>query len=138
MLEGSALSPSDYNEIALSLKLYISYTDTDDIGDAASLLLDLDNTKHGIVVLFEYVLTYEKYLKLVADYAAYKTTGINRNFAYYIGNHINQYFTVRIKALEIGNEINSKIVTNDIVRSVIAYAGQTEPPHPDFESHSVR
>lgn len=119
-LEGSALSPSDYDEIALSLKLYISYTDTDNIGDAAGLLLDLDNTKHGIVVLFEYALAYEKYLKLVADYVAYKATGINRDFAYYVGNHINQYFAVRIKALEIGNEINSKIVTNDMVRSVIA------------------
>lgn len=119
-LESSAKTPENYSEISLSLKLYISYTDTDNLGEAAALLLDLDNSKYGLVVLFEYTLTYEKYQNLVADYAAYKAKGINRGFAYYVSNNINQYFCVRIKALEYENETNSKTISGDIVKSIIS------------------
>lgn len=119
-LENSAMTPDNYSEIALSLKLCISYTDTDNIGEAAALLMDLDSSKHGLVVLFDYALTYEKYQRLVADYTAYKSKGINRDFTYYISNNINKYFSVRVKALEYGNETNSKIISGDIVRSIIS------------------
>ena len=119
-LESNDMPPEDYSEIALSLKLYITYTDTDNIGEAAALLMDLDSSKHSLVVFFEYALIYEKYQKLVADYASYKAKGINRDFTYYISNNINQYFSVRVKALEYGNETNSKIISGDIVKSIIS------------------
>lgn len=118
--EGNAKTPEDYSEIALSLKLYIVYKDTDNLGEASALLLDLDSDKHHLVVLFEYALTYEKYHKLMTDYAKYKEKGINRDFSYYISNNINQYFSVRMKALEYGNEANFKIISSDIVRSIIS------------------
>lgn len=118
--EGNANTPEDYSEISLSLKLYIVYKDTDNLGEASALLLDLDSDKHHLVVLFEYALTYEKYHKLMTDYAKYKEKGINRDFSYYISNNINQYFSVRMKALEYGNEANFKIISSDIVRSIIS------------------
>lgn len=71
-------------------------------------------------MLFEYVLGYEKYLKLTNDYIEYKAKGINRDFEYYLRNNINKYFTVRIKALEFGNETNFKIINSDIVNSIIS------------------
>lgn len=118
--EGSAKTPGDYSELALSLKLYIVYKETDNLSEASALLLDLDSDKHHLVVLFEYTLTYEKYQKLMADFAGYKAKGINRDFSYYISNNINKYFSVRIKALEYGNETNFKIISSDIVRSIIS------------------
>lgn len=118
--EGNANTPEDYSEISLSLKLYIVYKDTDNLGEASALLLDLDSDMHHLVVLFEYALTYEKYQKLITDYAKYKEKGINRDFSYYISNNINQYFSVRMKALEYGNEANFKIISSDIVRSIIS------------------
>lgn len=118
--EGSAKTPEDYSEIALSLKLNIVYKETDKLGEASALLLDLDSDKHYLVILFEYALTYEKYQKLMTDFAKYKAKGIKRDFSYYISNNINQYFSVRIKALEYGNETNSKIISSDIVRSIIS------------------
>ena len=60
--ESSNNSPEEYVEPQLSLKLYISYNDTDNLGSASALLLDLDNDMHYLVVNFEYVLVYEKYL----------------------------------------------------------------------------
>lgn len=118
--EGNAKTPEDYSEISLSLKLYIVYKDTDNLGEASALLLDLDSDMHHLVVLFEYALTYEKYQKLITDYAKYKEKGINRDFSYYISTNINQYFSVRMKALEYGNEANFKIISSDIVRSIIS------------------
>lgn len=119
-LEKTTFSPEDYPEISLSLKLYISYDIHDDIGDASALLLDLDSSNYHLVILFEYVLEYEKYLRLVADYREYKAKGVNRDFAYYVGKHINRYFNVRIKALEYGNEKNFKIINNDVVKTIIS------------------
>ncbi|CFX99694.1 P-loop containing nucleoside triphosphate hydrolase [Syntrophomonas zehnderi OL-4] len=118
--ENNNSSPEEYVEPLLSLKLYISYNDTDNLGNASALLLDLDSEMHQLVVLFEYFLGYEKYLKLVSDYSEYKSKGINRDFEYYLRNNINRYFTVRIKALEYGNETNFKIINSDIVSSVIS------------------
>lgn len=118
--ESSNNSPEEYVEPQLSLKLYISYNDTDNLGSASALLLDLDNDMHYLVVKFEYVLVYEKYLKLAGDYIEYKAKGIDRDFEYYLRNNMNRYFTVRIKALEFGNETNFKIINSDIVNSIIS------------------
>ena len=118
--EQSNKTPEEYKEPALSLKLCISYKETDNIGKASLLLLDLDSEMHNLVVMFEYVLVYEKYLRLIKDYAEFKASGVNRSFDYYIKKHINKYFSTRIRALEYGNEENFKLINNDIVNSIIS------------------
>ena len=80
----------------------------------------MDSSKTHLVILFEYVLIYEKYLKLVKDYAEYRGKGIERDFQYYISNNMRKYFDIRIKALEYGNEGNFKIITNEVVQSIIS------------------
>lgn len=119
-LEKKLLKPEEYSEIELSLKIIISYNQTDNLRTASKLLLDLDSSKTYLVILFEYVLTYEKYLKLVKDYSEYRKKGIERDFEYYVSNNIKKYFNVRIKALEYGNESNFKIITSEIVQSIIS------------------
>lgn len=118
--EGDLKTPEEYTELALSLKLYISYDDNDSLSDVADLILDLDEDKHHLVVLFEYVLTYEKYQKLVADYNEYKKKGIQRSFEYFVGNNIKKYFSARIMALEYENEINRKIISCDTIKAAIS------------------
>lgn len=117
--ESSSYTPENFTEIAFSLKLYISYTDTDNIGEASELLLDLDDSNHMLVVLFEYVLEYEKYIKLISDCVEYKKK-INKDFSYFVSKNINKYFKVRISALEYGNENNSKIISDEVIKSVIS------------------
>ena len=82
-LENKLLKAEEYDEISLSLKLIISYKETDSLRAASKLLLDLDSSKTHLVILFEYVLMYEKYLKLVKDYAEYRGKGIERDFQYF-------------------------------------------------------
>ena len=118
--KSSAFTPEDFIEISLSLKLYISYENADNIGNASKLILDLDTDNHHLVVLFEYVIEFEKYKKLLADYAEYKKNGIKRDFLYFVSQHINKYFAVRIRALEYGNEKNSKIVNGDTIKAIIS------------------
>lgn len=118
--ESTAKSPEEYLELALSLKLYISYTDADSLSDVADLILDLDETKRHLVILFEYVLTYEKYQKLVSDYNEYKSKGIERSFEYFVSKNIKKYFSSRIKALEYENEANDKIISLDTVKAAIS------------------
>lgn len=119
-LENKLLKAEEYDEISLSLKLIISYKETDSLRAASKLFLDLDSSKTHLVILFEYVLMYEKYLKLVKDYAEYRGKGIERDFQYYISNNMRKYFDIRIKALEYGNEGNFKIITNEVVQSIIS------------------
>ncbi len=119
-LKDSDKSVDDYEPIAISLKLYISYTDLDDIGSASKLLLDLDDTMRRLIVLFEYSLTYEKYKKLISDFTEQKSKGLTQTFAQFISKYINRYFSISIKALEFGNEKNEKPVSPDEIKSIIS------------------
>ena len=118
-LEKKELKPEEFEEIALSLKLFIEYQADENIGMASKILLDLDDKKHMLVMLFEYSMNYEKYQKLVFDYKIYHKK-IKRDFTYYISKNINRYFSVQVKALEYENESNYKEINNDVVKSVIS------------------
>jgi len=119
-LETTALTVEGFTEPKLSLKLYISYDENDDIGDASNFLLDLDESINHFVLLFEYALQFEKYQNLISDYKTYKANVTAGNFRDYIAKHINRYFAVRIQALEYGNETNGKDISFDAVQKVIS------------------
>ena len=119
-LESSEKSLEEYVEASLSMKLYISYTDDDDISRASELLLDLEAEKKYFVLFLEFVLIFEKYRKLISDYKEYKEKVVGQKFHDYIARNINRYFTIRIRALEYGNEDNSKDISFDIVNQVIS------------------
>jgi predicted ATP-dependent endonuclease of OLD family len=115
----SDCSPENFEEVSISLKLYISYDENDNLGNIGDLILDLDMLNTNIVIFFEYVLEYEKYKKLRKDFQQYDEK-IKRGFIYYISQKINTYFRIRIKALEYNNDVNSKIISDDTVKAVIS------------------
>jgi predicted ATP-dependent endonuclease of OLD family len=119
-LEDTEKPVAEYTEASLSLKLYISYTDNDDISKASEFLLDLDVGKKYFVLLMEYVLTFEKYQKLVADFKEYKKTVTGRNFHDFISHSVSRYFSVRPRALEYGNEKNCKDISLETIAQVIS------------------
>ena len=118
-LENTNKNVEEFNEVALSLKLIITYKSKDNIGAAAKLLLDLDGSKNHLVVLFEFVLTYEKYSRLMMDFADYESK-IDRDFEYYLTHNLNKYFILRIKALEYENEDNFKVIKIEDIQSIIS------------------
>ena len=120
-LENSALDATTYTPTAISLKLHISYTDSDNIGNASVLLMDLDDTMHRLLVLFEYSLSFEKYQKLLLDFSERKAKGLPQTFLQFITKHVNHYFSISVKALEHGNEENAKFITIDTIKSIISF-----------------
>lgn len=119
-LEDTEKTVDEYIEASLSLKLYISYTDDDDISKASEFLLDLDVEKKFFVLFEEFVLTFENYQKLVSDFKKYKENISGRTFRDFIARNVNRYFTVRIRALEYGNEKNTKPISIETVNQVIS------------------
>lgn len=120
-LENSNLDVATYAPPTISLKLNISYTDSDDIETASVLLMDLDDALHRLIVLFEYLLSFEKYKKLLSDFSEQKAKGMPQTFIQFISKNINRYFSIEIKALEFGNEENSKIINFDAIKSIISF-----------------
>lgn len=120
-LENSSLNASTYTPTAISLKLHISYSDSDNIGTASVLLMDLDDAVQRLIVLFQYSLSFEKCKKLLLDFSEQKAKGMPQTFVQFITKHINRYFSVDIKALEYGNEDNSKAITADAIKSIISF-----------------
>lgn len=57
----------------IKLKIYIEYNETDDLSNVSRVLMDLDPENNKIVLGFEYILTYTKFLELRADYRAFET-----------------------------------------------------------------
>jgi len=118
--EDSSLNENDFSEVSLSLKLRISYEANDDISSASEFLLDLDVDNNYFVLMMEYVLTYEKYLKLCNDFKAYKESVAARKFRDYVSKNITKYFTLRIRAYEYGNDESFKEISLDSVHEVIS------------------
>ena len=135
-LEGTTFSSKTYIEPSLSIKLYISYQETDDIGDASIFLLDLDEKINVFIISLEYILSYEKYLKLVSDYEENKANISARKFRDFIAQNIPRYFTLQTRALEYDNESNFKEISLDMVHKVISM--QTIGAKRDVENEQGR
>ena len=135
-LENTSLTSEEYAEPSLSLKLYISYQESDDISDASEFLLDLDETINSFVIMLEYTLTYEKYKKLISDFKENKAHISARKFRDFVAKDVNRYFSLRIRALEYDNENNFKDISLDAIRQVISI--QTIGAKRDVENEQGR
>ncbi|MDE8051294.1 ATP-dependent endonuclease [Erysipelothrix rhusiopathiae] len=135
-LENTRLNPEEYSEISISLKLFIKYELTENIGNASKLLLDLDDKKQYLVIYFQHLLEYEKYLKLISDFNKHTDKGIKRDFDYFIRKNFSKYFSTKITALEYENEVNFKVIDSKIVRSIISL--QTIGAKRDVENEQGR
>lgn len=69
---------SDYPFMGLSLKLFISYDESDDLSNINKIMMDLDPDNKTVVLAFEYSITYDKYVQLKSDFAAYKVKHLAR------------------------------------------------------------
>jgi predicted ATP-dependent endonuclease of OLD family len=136
----------DDNELTerfgISLKLYIDYTETDNLANISSLMLDLDPDYRTVILSFEYTLDKLHYLKLRTDFAEYKAkmlTDLDTKFReeeiaeakqktfiaeaikkkdilYFLKKYHANYFIPKTYALEFNNEINSIDLLKDQVK----------------------
>lgn len=64
--------PDEFPSKGIKLKIYIEYNETDDLSNVSRVLMDLDPDNNKIVLGFEYILTYTKFLELRVDYRAFE------------------------------------------------------------------
>ncbi len=99
------IAPEEYVPFYIALTIYIEYYDTDYIGNLSKLFMSLDPKDHTAIVQFEYVMTYELYLKALNDYEAYKSKAgqKKRTIREYFEKNHSSYFKEIIKSVNPSN-----------------------------------
>lgn len=72
IVEEGTIDEEDYTPEGIKLKIFIEYTETDNLANISRVLMDLDPNNNMIVLGFEYALSYENIKKLESDYQEYK------------------------------------------------------------------
>ena len=72
IVEEETIDEENYTPEGIKLKIFIEYTETDNLANISRVLMDLDPDNNMIVLGFEYALSYENIKKLKSDYQEYK------------------------------------------------------------------
>ncbi len=115
-------SNTETGYLGISLKLYIQYSDADDLSNIGnSIIMDLDPDNKTIVLVFEYKLY--NFLKLVNDYKDFKTKEnakeehLRKDLYHFLKINHKEYFKVFKKSVEFNNE--TKIENDDVFIDLI-------------------
>ena len=60
--------PDQFENQGIKLKIFIQYTEDDDLSNVSSVLMDLDPDNNKIVLGFEYTVAYADFLQMRLDY----------------------------------------------------------------------
>lgn len=67
LIEGDFIVESDYKAKGIKLKLFIQYTETCNLENVSKVMMDLDPDNNFIVLGFEYLMPFEKYVEIRKD-----------------------------------------------------------------------
>jgi len=102
--------PETYKPIGITLKLCIEYNSNDDLSNISDLMMDLDPANNKIVLLFEYVLTFDKLKQLKDDYSLFRIKedqkSVPKELFFFLRNNFSKYFCVYKKTIDLKNETN--------------------------------
>ncbi|HAS6163776.1 TPA: ATP-dependent endonuclease [Vibrio vulnificus] len=94
----------EYSPLGIQLKLYIKYSESDDLSKISSLIMSLDPTDDNVLLSFEYKIAFDKIVELKSVYTkeAEKYENSPRLF---LKENLSDYFgTIVKKSLLIGDE----------------------------------
>ncbi len=103
----------EYVSQGISLKLYITYGEHDDLSNISQIMMDLDPDNNVVVLGFEYVIDYNHYSHLRADFAKFTESEKEKQavkktedkqyeikgFDKFLENRIENYFELMKKSL---------------------------------------
>lgn len=94
----------DYQPLGIELKIYIEYTECDDLSQVRSLIMSLDPNDNNIVLKFDYTIEYEQLLKLKYDYTE-KSEKFDNKPELFLKENLDSYFgSVKKKSLLFTDE----------------------------------
>ena len=92
----------EYEEDGVRLRLYIKYTDEDDLSNVGLIMMDLDENNYYVVLGYDYVLPYESYKRLrgkARDNAKKHSTPLKDEVETILDKNIANYFILRRKSI---------------------------------------
>ena len=92
----------EYEEDGVRLRLYIKYTDDDDLSNVGLIMMDLDENNYYVVLGYDYVLTYESYKRLrgkARDNAKKHNSSLKDEVETILDKNISNYFILRRKSI---------------------------------------
>jgi predicted ATP-dependent endonuclease of OLD family len=102
--------PINFSPSGIKLKLFIEYTEDDDLSNVSEVLMDLDPDNNKIVLGFEYITTYSDFIRIRSDYAAFtesekkrvkaKKKKRPRELKEFLKLEFNNYFHIEKKSFE--------------------------------------
>lgn len=124
IIEGDAVTEDDYVEKGIKLKLFIQYTETCNLENISRVMMDLDPENNFIVLGFEYILLFDKYIQLRQDWQDFNTREASKkveNEQYkqkslydFLSHQHTDYFKVYRKSIEINKDSKQVNETNFI------------------------
>ena len=67
-----AISEEDYKRLGIRLRLFIDYTETDNLSNISRVMMDLDPDNHVIVLGFEYTMDFTGYSRIRKEYREFE------------------------------------------------------------------
>lgn len=102
--------PEEFIPIGIKLKIYIEYNEKDDLSNVSRILMDLDPNNNKIVMGFEYILTYTKFLGLRRDFYDFEKIEKNkvkekkkteeRGIKEFLKQGLDKYFSIQKLSFE--------------------------------------
>lgn len=92
----------EYEEDGVRLRLYIKYTDDDDLSNVGLIMMDLDENNYYVVLGYDYVLPYESYKRLrgkARDNAQKHNSPLKDEVETILDKNISNYFILRRKSI---------------------------------------
>lgn len=112
---------NDFDECGLKLKVFIQYFEGDYLANISEVMMSLDPENNIIVLGFEYILTYDEYVKLRTDFRTFKAKEeskkqdndqyVIRDFCDFLKQNHATYFTIFKKSYEF--DISNKVVLEE-------------------------
>lgn len=114
LINGDIIEPEHYTEIGIKLKIFIEYTETCNLENLSRVMMDLDPDNNLIVLGFEYILSYDKYIDLKKDWAEFKIKEehkheLNNQYKVkklydFLADMSSNYFQFKRKSIEINKD----------------------------------
>jgi putative ATP-dependent endonuclease of OLD family len=82
---------SDYQKLGIELKIFIEYTEQDDLSQVRSLIMSLDPNDNNIVLKFEYSIDLEQLTKLKTDFIE-QSEKFDDNPELFLKENLSDYF----------------------------------------------
>ncbi len=101
-------SEEDYAPLGVQLKLYIDYSDLDDLSLISPLIMSLDPEDNTIVLSFEYKISYDKLTEMKSNFSI-EAEKYDNNSALYLKEELSNYFGSVVRKSMLNSDHNQFI-----------------------------